>query len=101
MSSYRVAITANETRKIYSHDRGHPFVDHFPFRARHSFEGGAGENKVQQEISEIGRGPFVRCEFNRIHTGAAGRKSARAWAAFSVEKRHRDDHLLDWRETGS
>src|SRR5205823_3874029 len=70
------AITANETWKIYSHNRGHPFVDHVSFRARHSFKGGTGENKVQQKIALISRGPFVRCEFNRIHAGAVGRKSA-------------------------
>src|SRR5207248_8479785 len=54
--------TANETWKIYSHDCGHPFVDHVSLRAWHSFKGGTGKNQVQQQISEIGRGTCTRCE---------------------------------------
>ncbi|PYJ28052.1 MAG: hypothetical protein DME90_08825 [Verrucomicrobia bacterium] len=45
-----VEVTLNETWKIYSHDRGHPFVDHVTLRSRHSFQGGTGKNKVQQKI---------------------------------------------------
>src|ERR1700757_3002173 len=95
-----VEVTPNETWKIYSHDRGHPFVDHFPFRARHRFQGGTGENKVQQKISEISRGPFVRCYFTRIHAGTVGQTCAREGPAVPVEKSDRNDCLLGRRETG-
>src|ERR1051326_8419825 len=95
------AIAPNDTREMYSHDRGYPCVDHFSFCAWHSFQGGTGENKVQQKISEIGRGPFIRCEFNRVHTRTVGGRSARAGTAFSVEEGYRHNDLLDWRETGS
>ena len=91
--------TTNETWKIYSHGRGHPFVDHVSFRPRNAFKGGTCENKVQQKISEIRRRPFVRCYFTRVHAGAVGPKSAWAGTAFSVEKGDRNDGVLGRRET--
>ena len=87
-------LIRNETWKNYSRHRGRTVVDLVSFRALDTFESRTGQGEVQQKIGQIVRRSFAQGRshllFSRTFIWAAC-----AGAALSVEKKYRDNYLLD------
>ena len=84
----------NETRTNYSHLRGRAVVDLVSFCILDVFKSRTCQGKVQQKIEQIVRRSFAQGRSHLLFSGAFI-WAARAGTALSMEKKYRDNYLLD------
>src|SRR6266853_1279332 len=87
-------LMRNETRKNYSRLRGRAVVDLVSFCILDIFKSRTCQGKVHQKIEQIVRRSFAQDRFHLLFSGAFI-WAARAGTAFSMEKKYRDNYLLD------
>lgn len=84
----------NETWKNYSRLRGRALIDLVSLCILDVFKSRTGQGKVQQKLGQIVRRCFAQGRSHLLFSGAFI-WAPRARTALSMEKKYRDNYLLD------